>query len=70
MSMLSIDSRDVRALKRAIRFEMQRYERSVRYYSDGDGAGSAKAESNISFANERIEELKYCLESLEELSAS
>lgn len=68
--MYSIDSRDVRALKRALRFEMQRYERSVRYYSEGDGRSSAKAESNVAFSNERIEELKYCLESLEELSAN
>ena len=68
--MYSIDSRDVRALRRVLRFEMARYERSVRYYSEGDGSSSAKAEDNIAFAQDRIEELRDCIASLEELSAN
>lgn len=68
MSMLSIDSRVARAIKRALRFEMQRYERSVKYYREGDGARSAKAEDNAHFAEERIAELKDCIADLEELA--
>lgn len=68
MSMLSIDSRTVRAIKRALRFEMQRYERSVKYYREGDGRSSAKAEDNAHFAEERVDELKDCIADLEELA--
>lgn len=68
MSMLSIDSRTVRAIKRTLRFEMQRYERSVKYYREGAGTSSAKAEDNARFAEERIDELKDCIADLEELA--
>ena len=68
MSTVSIDSRDVRAIRRALRFELQRYERSIRYYSEGDGASSTKAADNIAFAEDRIEELRDCLDSLEDAS--
>jgi hypothetical protein len=66
MATVSIDSRDVRAIRRALRFELQRYERSIRYYSEGDGANSTKASDNIAFAEDRIEELRDCIASLED----
>ena len=69
MATVSIDTRVVRALRRTLRFEMQRYERSVRYYREGDGRSSAKAEDNAHFAEERIDELRDCIADLEELTA-
>ena len=68
MATVSIDTRDLRAVKRALRFELSRYERSVKYYREGAGTSSAKAEDNAHFAEERIEELKDCLDSLEDAS--
>ena len=69
MSTVAIDSRDVRLILSALRYERARYERSVAYYRDGAGAQSDKAESNIRHAEDRISELRDCIEAIKEARA-
>ena len=61
---------DIRFVSSVLRYELNRYRGSLKYYRDGDGATKASAADSITFIEGRIQELTDALEALQEAKTS
>lgn len=61
---------DIRFVSSVLRYELNRYRGSLKYYREGDGASKSSAADSIAFIEGRIAEINDALEALQEAKTS